>query len=138
MAIFLDLSSFNSALSRLDEALLAHAEKPSDTLIRDAVIQRFEFSYELATKMLKRYVELSSASPTEIDAMAFPDLIRTASEQGLLQQGWDVWKEYRKARGTTSHAYDEAKAQEVLLIVPKFRDDASALLLTLKSRIQAP
>ena len=42
------------------------------------------------------------------------------------------WKLYRKSRGTTSHAYDEEKALDVLSIVPAFFEEALYLLEQLK------
>jgi nucleotidyltransferase substrate binding protein (TIGR01987 family) len=134
MRIQLDLSSLDNALHRLAEALQAYGAEPSNSLYRDACIQRFEFCYELSHKMLKRYLELASPNPVEIDEMAFPDLIRTGSEQGLLRTGWDRWKDYRKARSTTSHTYDESKAIEVMQIVPDFFEEGTALLKHLQSR----
>jgi hypothetical protein len=63
--------------------------------------------------MLKRYLEMTASNPSEIDAMSFQNLIRLGSEKGLLRSDWEQWKIYRQARGTTSHTYDEKKAQEV-------------------------
>lgn len=134
MVIQLDLSSLENALQRLVEALQAYNADTSNSLYRDASIQRFEFCYELSHKMLKRYLELAAANPTEIDEMAFPDLIRTGNEQGLLRSGWGRWKDYRKARSITSHTYDENKAIEVMQIVPDFFLEGQALLLELKKR----
>lgn len=134
MAIQLDLTSLENAMQRLTEALQALDGEPQNTLYRDATIQRFEFSYELAHKMLKRYLEMAAANPVSIDELAFPDLIRTGSEQGLLRSGWDKWTAYRKARSITSHTYDEAKAIEVLAIVPDFLQEARFLLSELQSR----
>lgn len=137
MPIPLDLTSLEKALLRLEEALQAYAGAPGNTLYRDATIQRFEFTYEIAHKMLKRYLEMTAANPAAIDEMAFADMIRTGSEQGLLRSGWDKWKDYRKARGTTSHTYDEAKAMEVVAIIPDFLSEAQSLLDTLRKRTQA-
>lgn len=134
MAIQLDLSSLENALQRLSEALQAYALDASNSLYRDASIQRFEFCYELSHKMLKRYLELASPNPAAIDELAFPDLIRSGSEQGLLRNGWDKWKDYRKARSITSHTYDESKANEVMQIVPDFLLEGLALLAELKRR----
>ena len=134
MAIKLDLTSLENALQRLTEALHALDAAPQNTLYRDATIQRFEYSYELAHKMLKRYLEMAAANPVRIDELAFPDLIRTGNEQGLLRSGWDKWTTYRKARSITSHTYDEAKAIEVLAIVPDFLQEARFLLSELQSR----
>jgi nucleotidyltransferase substrate binding protein (TIGR01987 family) len=137
MPIALDLTSFEKALLRLQEALQAYAGAPGNTLYRDATIQRFAFTYEVAHKMLKRYLEMTAPNPAAIDQMAFADMIRTGSEQGLLRSGWDKWKEYRKARGITSHTYDEAKAAEVAAIIPDFMSEAKSLLDELRKRVQA-
>ena len=137
MPIALDLTSFEKALLRLQEALQAYAGAPSNTLYRDATIQRFEFTYEVAHKMLKRYLEMTAPNPAEIDEMAFADMIRTGSEQGLLRSGWDKWKDYRKARATTSHTCDEAKAMEVAAIIPDILSEAQSLFDELRKRVQA-
>lgn len=137
MLIPLDLTSFEKALLRLEEALKAYGGAPANTLYRDATIQRFEFTYEVAHKMLKRYLEMTAPNPAAIDEMAFADMIRTGSEQGLLRSGWDKWKDYRKARGTASHTYDEAKAMEVAAVIPDFLSEAQSLFNELRKRIQA-
>jgi nucleotidyltransferase substrate binding protein (TIGR01987 family) len=138
LAIRLDLSSLAKAVARLSEALEALDETPDNSLYRDATIQRFEFTYELAHKLLRRYLEMAAATPQSIDEMAFQDLIRTGSEQGLLRSGWDRWKDYRKARGTISHTYDADKAMEVLAIVPDFLLEARHLHDELARRTEAP
>ncbi|WP_333607554.1 nucleotidyltransferase substrate binding protein [Arsukibacterium sp.] len=70
----------------------------SNIQIRDDLVQRFEFTYEISHKMLKRYLEHSSASPEQFDQMPFADLIRSDNEQGLLQSDWPVWRGYRDMR----------------------------------------
>ncbi|HEX7634242.1 MAG TPA: HI0074 family nucleotidyltransferase substrate-binding subunit [Noviherbaspirillum sp.] len=137
MPIPLDLTSFEKALLRLEEALRAYEGAPNNTLYRDATIHRFEFTYEVAHKMLKRYLEMTVPNPAAIDEMAFADMIRTGSEQGLLRSGWDKWKDYRKARGATSHTYDEAKAIEIAAIIPDFLSEAQSLFAVLRKRVQA-
>lgn len=134
MAIQLDLSALENALQRLAEALQAHGTDPQNTLYRDACIQRFGCCYELSHKMLKRYLEMAAPNPVAIDELAFPDLIRSGSEQGLLRSGWDRWKDYRKARSITSHTYDETKALEVMALLPDFLQEAQALLQELQRR----
>lgn len=84
--------------------------------------------------MLKRYLEMTEASPAEIDGMSFPDLIRTGSEKGLLLHGWDRWKSYREARRITSHTYDEKKAAQVFAEVPGFLKEAEYILQQISQR----
>ncbi|HWZ49907.1 MAG TPA: HI0074 family nucleotidyltransferase substrate-binding subunit [Granulicella sp.] len=116
----LDFSPLGRASDRLREALTARAEHLNDDFIRDSVVQCFEFSFELAHVLLRRYLEASSANGEEIDAMSFPTLIRTASERGLLRSGWDRWFDFRKARNATSHADDEARAKLTVDLAPEF------------------
>jgi nucleotidyltransferase substrate binding protein (TIGR01987 family) len=123
----LDLTSLAKAIGQLEAGLTILAKDDGNALLRDGVIQRFEFTYELSHKMLKRFIEATSANPQEADAMTFQELIRVGSEQGLLISGWDKWRDFRKARGTTSHTYDEAKAIEVLSVIPDFLSEARYL-----------
>ena len=134
----LNLQPLINATTRLQEGWLRYLQDISDTQIRDGLIQRFEFTYEISHKMLKRYLEQVSANPAEFDQMSFQDLIRTANEQGLLQGDWTDWKQYRDMRSRTSHTYDESKAIEVMQIVPDFLLEGRALLAELKKRGTPP
>lgn len=133
----LDIDPLRRAIEQLERGLAEASTHPANELMRDGVIQRFEYTYELTWKMLKRYLEASSADAAAIDTMSFPDLIRTGSEQKLLRSGWNVWQDYRRARGTSSHTYDVARAREVFAIVPEFVLEARALLLELENRGRA-
>lgn len=128
----LDLGSYIKAISSLEQALTEYYKNPN-SLIRDACIQRFEYTYELSWKMLKRFLEITSPNPVEYDEMSFQNLIRTGSERGLLLNGWDQWAKYRKARSTTSHVYNEAKAIEVFAEIPGFLIEAQHLLAKLQA-----
>lgn len=128
----IDLSSLHRALATLDEALAARARAPEDKFIRDACIQRFEYSYELAHKMLRRYLEASE--PVEVHQLSFPNLIRLGFERGLLEQSWDVWTKFRDARNATSHAYDEAKANDVVEKIPGFAAAARFMARQIEAR----
>lgn len=129
----LDLSSFANAVTRLAEGVGAMRAEPKDELIRDGVIQRFEFTYELAHKMLRRHLEFISASPAEVERMPFQDLIRTGNEQGLLRSDWRKWRDYRQARNDTSHTYNESKAECVAEQIPDFLEEVRHLLAVLQS-----
>ena len=82
-------------------------------------MQRFEFTYELGHKVLKRYLEYASANPELFDEMTFQDLIRTANEQGLLLGDWTDWRGFRDMRARTSHTYNEDVAVEVVEGIPR-------------------
>ena len=137
VALLLDVSSLDKAVRSLSVALTAYEKNKDDLFVRDASIQRFEYTYELCHKMLKRYLEMTEPNAEDIDQMSFSALIRTGSERGLLLNGWDEWNKYRYARNLTSHTYNEAKAIEVCDTIPPFLNNAEYLLKTLKERIAA-
>jgi nucleotidyltransferase substrate binding protein (TIGR01987 family) len=130
----LDLSPLSNAVARLDEGIARYQTDTSDTQIRDGLIQRFEFTYEISHKMLRRYMEMASATPAQFDGMPFQDVIRSGNEQGLLLGDWSRWRVFRDMRSKTSHTYDEAKALEVVAEIPAFLEEAKFLLSQLKDR----
>ena len=130
----LNLAPLENAVSRLTEGLARYEKDITDTQIRDGLIQRFEFSYEISHKMLKRHLEAVSPTPEQFDVMAFADLIRSANEQGLLLGDWSAWKIYREMRSKTSHTYDEEIAIEVVQGIPAFLIEARHLLKQLQER----
>lgn len=130
-----DIRSFEKAIARLDEGLARYWQDTSDTQIRDGLIQRFEFTYELAHKMLKRYLESVSPTPGQYDALPFTDLIRSGNEQGLLLGDWPKWRTYREMRSKTSHTYDEDIAVEVVAGLPTFLAEATYLRDQLRKRL---
>jgi len=94
---------FQSALKRLHEALIA----PETDLVRDAVIQRFEFTYELAWKVMKLWLESKN-----IDVRNPKDSLREALTQGLIDDG-NGWSDLHEQRNLTVHTYNEEMAINV-------------------------
>ena len=129
----LDFTSLANVIGKLDEGLVRYLDDTSDALIRDGLIQRFEFTYDLSHKMLRRALEMAAANPEEIDRMSVPTLVRTGNEQGLLRGDWAEWRTYREMRNITSHTYDEAKALQVAAAIPAFLDEARELLRRLEA-----
>lgn len=115
-----------NAAARLQEAVA----QPESSIVRDAVIQRFEFSFELVWKALKLYLERQGhecGGPRPTLKKAFADgLIATPEEA-------DVWLQMLEDRNLTSHAYDEALATRIYQHVV---GDYSALLGSMARQIQ--
>lgn len=129
----LDITSFRNAISQLEKAIgysrssIADNDPGLQEQLRNSVIQCFEFTYELSHKVLKRYLELTSASAEDVDAATFQDLIRTGNEKGVLRSDWRQWRNYRQARNDSSHTYDREKAEAVSAIAPDFLEEAKFL-----------
>ncbi len=125
MSIYrLDITPFKNAIQRLEEGLARFQRDTDDEQIRDGLIQRFEFTYELSHKTLKRYLEYASANPKQFDEMTFQDLIRTANEHGLLLGNWPNWRTFRSMRSISGHTYSEDLALEVIESIPRFIEEA--------------
>jgi len=129
----LDLSSLEKALNSLNRALVRATAAPEDEELRDACIQRFEYTFELSWKTLKRQLEQELPTPTEVDTYSFKQLFRVAGERGLVQDVVD-WFDYREKRNLTSHVYDEEKARTVYAVIGRFAGSTTALLESLRQR----
>jgi len=131
--MILDLTALEKAVGSLEKALRRAVEAPGDEELRDAAIQRFEYTYELCWKMTKRRIEADAPVPSEVDALSFHALMREAAERGVIE---DVsrWLEYREQRNITSHTYDARKALSVFETARGFLGDAKALLDELRRR----
>ena len=99
--------NFTNAVERLREGVQAYQENPAK-IIRDGVIQRFEFTCELAWKTTREFLldqgftELNSPKAT----------MRKAFSYGLIDDE-QAWIALLNARNQTSHIYDDATAQEI-------------------------
>ena len=98
------LSYFEAALARLKEALA----RDEDDFMRDSIIQRFEFTFEMAWKTMFRYL----AGKGEKLAPKAWDVLPVAFESQLITNA-EVWQKMRDYRNDTSHEYKLAKAIEV-------------------------
>lgn len=121
------LEEFSKAVERLSEALAA----PQNDLTRDAAIQRFEFSFELAWKTLKAYLEQQGSSAPNPRAT-----LREAFAQGLIpsELDADAWMLMLEDRNLTSHTYRQDLAQA---IHSRIKQDHFARLRALAERLAA-
>lgn len=95
---------FTNALTRLTESLNLKMES---SIIIDGVIQRFEFTYELAWKAMKAYLEQQGVFEPKTPREVF----RESYKIGLITDG-DGWLDMMTDRNLTSHTYNEAAALE--------------------------
>ena len=114
------------------DSLARAVAQPKDEFIRDAVIQRFEYTYELCWKLLRRRLA-EDQGDAEVKMLSRKELFRMASEYGLIEDP-SPWFSYHKARNETSHIYDEEKAEEVYGVALSFLAAARALLTCLQER----
>lgn len=118
----IDISSLLKAKESFDIAL----EKNVNDLTRDGCIQRFEYSFELAWKMLKRVLAfrgVKANSPREV--------FRLAAKENLITDP-TLWFEFLEKRNETAHIYNEDVAQDVFDSLPSFQLELEKVIETLK------
>ncbi len=129
----LDLSPFRKAVASLDRGLSRALSSPGDEELRDACIQRFEYTFELSWRMLKRQLEREVPVPAEVDAYSFKQFFRIGGERGLVADV-EAWFGHRERRNLTPHAYHQGTAEEVFASLPGFARDAADLLARIETR----
>jgi len=95
-----------TSLLKSDDAL---NKEPDNDFIKDSLIQRYEYTIELAWKTMKDYLEEQGF----IDVSSPKKVIRKAFAEGLIQDA-PAWMAALNGRNITSHAYDETKANEIV------------------------
>ena len=137
----MDLTKLRRAIDTLETALrcsqlphLADMDENLPNVMRAAVIQHFEFTFELSWKMLERLLseKLGSSAVKHLTNKA---LFRVAAERLLIDEP-KRWFTYLDARNKTSHTYNESVAEDVCEKIPAFLDDAKKLLTALEQFVE--
>ncbi len=117
-----NIENFEKALTQLKKAL----QEPVTPIVRDATIQRFEFTYELCWKTLKGYLEdthgIRAVSPRLVFKEAF------AIE---LIENEDTFIEMIESRNTLSHMYNEDQAQSIYVKCGEYLKEMKTVLQNL-------
>ena len=98
-----------NATNRLKEAL----EQEETDIVIDGVLHRYEFTFELAWKTLKDYLEylgipMNTGSPREV--------IKESFAHNLISDG-ETWIKMMLARNSLSHLYDEEASRQIYVAI---------------------
>lgn len=111
-------SNFVKALNKLKQAVVYIQEKDGnegeneelvlDEMLKEGLIQRFEYTHELAWNVMKDYAKFQGNSSIG----GSRDATREAFQLQLISNG-KVWMEMIGSRNKTSHTYNEETAEEI-------------------------
>ena len=109
-------SNYRKALFKFNQAVEIVSDKMDwgddvDDLLEEGLIQRFEYTHELAWKVMKDYAEYQGHT----DIQGSRDAFRKALEMGIIDD--ERWMESIKDRNLTSHNYDDEIALNVLTAI---------------------
>ncbi|HCJ67672.1 MAG TPA: nucleotidyltransferase, partial [Elusimicrobia bacterium] len=89
------LSNFSNALRKLEEAL----KETGYSLSLDGTIKRFEFTFEMSWKVLKKFLLYEGTECTSVR-----DCIKKAYQTGFIREE-SAWLNILEDRNATAHIY---------------------------------
>ena len=123
------LAPLKKSLASLQAALAADFNEH----MRDSAIKRFELTYELCWKTLRRFLAEFSGMR---ESMTVREVYRAAGEAGLLRNGGvERWFAHHENRNRTVHVYDENEAGRVYAELGEFASDAEKLTARMEAAL---
>jgi len=126
------LSNFRNAFLKFSEAVLRREEFYQGgfgDIYLDLVVKRFEFTYEMSWKAIKRYLNFIG-----LDCPSPRGCFKEAFVQKVIAEE-SVWLDMIEQRNLTSHVYDESEVAEILGKIDRYRLAFQELLATLEARL---
>jgi nucleotidyltransferase substrate binding protein (TIGR01987 family) len=138
----IDTSFFERCIQALDNALRLMNKSDKDNIeydvYRSACIKEFEIILEQAGKLIKKCLKPYFHSSLEVDKLYFKDVFRHAAKHALISIAEaERWMKYRDSRNNTAHEYGFGFAEEALLELPQFIEDARQLANVIKNQPSA-
>ena len=119
------LENFERAFSLFKETFEHNPDEMSD-LEKEGVIQRFEYTFELAWKTLKDYLVYSGVT---FDQITPRSVIKHAFAAKIIEDG-QTWMNMLEQRNLMSHTYDSDIFEEVFNNISEHYLDAIAQVIT--------
>lgn len=136
-------SNYNKALTKLEESVIyiqdnflddedeidmENLEDVVDELIKEGLIQRFEYTHELAWNVMKDYALFQGNSTVG----GSRDATREAFKLQIINNA-DTWMDMIQSRNKTSHTYNEETANEIFF---KIIDEYFPLFLDFRETME--
>ena len=117
-------------LKRVIASLKEALSLPKNDIVRDSVIQRFEFTVELSWKVLQRFLRDSGLTETLTPKNTF----REAAKFGITEDV-ESWLNFIDSRNVSSHTYKEDLAERVYAVAQLLPPYAEKLVTRLEKAL---
>jgi nucleotidyltransferase substrate binding protein (TIGR01987 family) len=121
--------NFKNAYGLLSEAIILSKTQKLNALEQEGLIKRFEYTWELAWKTLKDYLESQGVI---LDTITPASTIRAAFASKIITNG-DVWLQALDTRNKMSHTYNRQQFEHAILLIEsnyiKLFDELHTVLL---------
>lgn len=133
----IDTAYLERCISTLEKALSLLQQSQTDTIdhdmYRSACVKEFEIILEQSGKLLRKVLKPYFHSSKAVDQLVFKDVFRHAVLRNIIMfDESERWMTYRDSRNNTAHDYGVNFAEETLLFLPQFIEDANELVASIK------
>ena len=131
----LDLTNLRNTLASIKECYQDYCSQQDEkikTYIKDSCVQRFEYTYETAKKIMNKFLK-KEYDKSEKD-LTINNIFREMYGLGLIEN-FEHWVDYREKRNLTSHEYDDKLTYPIIEIIPQFINDIEILLANLEKTL---
>ncbi|NLW33658.1 MAG: DUF86 domain-containing protein [Fibrobacter sp.] len=104
--------NFTNAYATFCRTLQRQESEPEDEIIKMALVQAFEFTYELSWKVIKDFLEHEGFD----DVLSPKKTIRTAFQAELITDA-EKWMDMIQKRNLASHTYNETVLEETVTYI---------------------
>lgn len=135
---FIDTTYLERCIATLEMAhqllLKTDPERIDYDMYRSACVKEYEIIIEQSGKLLRKAIKPYFHSSKAVDKLYFKDVFRNAVLRSLISnEACERWLLYRDNRNNTAHDYGANFAEETLLLLPGFIQDAKDLAATIKA-----
>jgi nucleotidyltransferase substrate binding protein (TIGR01987 family) len=124
--------NYKRAFVLLREAIDLMNERDLTQLEKEGIIQRFEYTWELAWKLLKDYLDTSGVV---LDTVTPAAVIKAAFAAKIIDAA-DIWMNALDARNKMSHTYDLKAFEQIIADIRKdYLSVLDALYMQMFARI---
>lgn len=130
-----DITNLKSAFEILKSSMETLEENKACNfvdMLEDSCIKRFEYTLEIARKLMKRVLKKVYGKSEE--ELTVNNTFRFMQGYKFVDN-WENWREYYEKRNNTAHEYDLEKSRRLLELIPRFLFDTENLIKNLEEKL---
>ena len=131
----IDISNLKSALETLKSSMeILDKNRSCDfvDMLEDSCIKRFEYTLEIARKLMKRVLKKIYGKNEE--ELTVNNVFRFMQGYKFIPD-WETWREYYEKRNNTAHEYNLEKSRQLIQLIPQFMQDTDILIKNLEEKL---
>lgn len=132
----IDISNLKNAFQSLKLSMTVLEENNTcsfSDMLEDACIKRFEYTLEIARKLMKKVLKKIYGKTEE--ELTVNNVFRFMQGYKYIND-WENWRGYYEKRNNTAHEYNLAKSRKLIEIIPLFINDTEILIKNLEEKLQ--